>query len=282
MKLHEMDFKRRFSVNFYKNLTLKLGEMSFSKDFVKEKKRGDLYPILEAAPNSYEEIRNHSWHTTGKITRLLGQHFPYATYEMTISKLTGSAGFTFASPAAKAEIGLKQTRDGLCVYCVNGEEKLVPAGIRFAPGMGLLVTARCGFFDVYFRKTDGISLICTFEAENFGDTGYRRVFIRTTAAVTLNSASVSEVQFYLDCGISQADIRPIRYENGDVMVEQGKIWLTLSVRMEAARGTRRRRCLRVRQRVGRTKAAGYRRASSPLPSLLSAGRRVFFKLRVES
>lgn len=233
MKLHEMDFKRRFSVNFYKNLTLKLGEMSFSKDFVKEKKRGDLYPVLEAAPNSYEEIRNHTWHTTGKITRLLGQHFPYATYEMTIEKLNGFAGFTFTSPTARIEIGLKQTKNGLCACCVNGDEQIIPAGIRFTPGLGLLVTARCGNFDVYLRKSDGLSLLCTFTAGNFADTGYRRVFIRTTAAVTLNSASVSDVRFYLDCGISQADIRPIRYENGEVMVEQGKIWLTLSVRMEA-------------------------------------------------
>ena len=233
MKLHEMDFKRRFSVNFYKNLTLKLGEMSFSKDFVKEKKRGDLYPVLDAAPSSYEEIRNHCWHTTGKVTRLLGQHFPYATYEMKIEKLTRSAAFVFTSPTAKAEIGLKQTRDGLFAYCVNGEEKLIPAGVKFTPGLGLLVSARGGFFDVYLRKPDGLSLLCTFEAENFTDTRYRKVFIRTTAAIALDSATVSDVQFYLDCGISQADIRPIRYENGEVMVEQGKIWLTVSVRLEA-------------------------------------------------
>lgn len=233
MKLHEMNFKRRFSVNFYKNLTLKLGEMSFSKDFVKETKRGDMYPVLEKDANAYEEIRNHCWHTTKKITRLLGQHFPYASYEMKIENLTGRAGFTFTSPTAKVEIGLKQTRDGLFAYCMNGEEQIHPAGVQFTPGLGLVVTARCGNFDVYLRKPDRLSLLCTFPAAEFEDTGYRRVFIRTTAAITLDTATVSDVQFYLDCGISQADIRPIRYENGEVMTEQGKIWLTISVRMEA-------------------------------------------------
>ncbi len=36
----------------------------------------------------------------------------------------------------------------------------------------------------------------------------------------------------MDSGISQADIRPIRYENGDVMIEQGKIYLSASIRLQ--------------------------------------------------
>lgn len=44
--------------------------------------------------------------------------------------------------------------------------------------------------------------------------------------------TVLSAKSYMDCGISQADMRPIRYENGDVMVENGKIYLTVSCRME--------------------------------------------------
>ena len=45
--------------------------------------------------------------------------------------------------------------------------------------------------------------------------------------------TVEAVSFYVDSGVSLADIRPIRYENGEVMVEQGRVYLTASIRMEA-------------------------------------------------
>ena len=39
------EFKRKFSLSFYKNMKLRLGEMSFYKDFVTDT-RGDLYPVV--------------------------------------------------------------------------------------------------------------------------------------------------------------------------------------------------------------------------------------------
>ncbi len=65
MKLHEMDFKRRFSVNFYKNLTLKLGEMSFSKDFGKEK--DDICFVAEADDKVVGAVWVRDMHDYGHI-----------------------------------------------------------------------------------------------------------------------------------------------------------------------------------------------------------------------
>ena len=43
--IHEMKFRRRFSINPYKTLRMKLGEMSCYKDWVNDR-RGDPYPVI--------------------------------------------------------------------------------------------------------------------------------------------------------------------------------------------------------------------------------------------
>ena len=47
------EFKRKFSTVMYKNLKIKLGEMSFSKDFINDT-NGNLYPIAEKSDNCVE------------------------------------------------------------------------------------------------------------------------------------------------------------------------------------------------------------------------------------
>ena len=51
--LRNAEFKRIFSQTLYKNLKLRLAEMSFFKDFVTDT-RGDLYPILEKSDGAEE------------------------------------------------------------------------------------------------------------------------------------------------------------------------------------------------------------------------------------
>lgn len=46
MNWDNLKFRRIFSKSMYKNLKLPLAEMTFTKDFVNDK-RGDLYPIIE-------------------------------------------------------------------------------------------------------------------------------------------------------------------------------------------------------------------------------------------
>ena len=57
--------------------------------------------------------------------------------------------------------------------------------------------------------------------------------MKATAGVFVRGHAVILIaESYIDCGISQADIKPIRYENGEVMLENGKIYLTMSIRLE--------------------------------------------------
>ena len=60
MELHEIPFKRRFSVNLYRNLELKMGEMSLYKDWV-HTDRGDPYPVLERIGCPEESIARNRY-----------------------------------------------------------------------------------------------------------------------------------------------------------------------------------------------------------------------------
>ncbi|MBQ4353512.1 MAG: hypothetical protein IJC71_01320 [Clostridia bacterium] len=238
MKLTDMTFHRRFSLNLYKNKKLKLGEMSFTKDFA-HTTRGDLYPVLAHSGDYEETIAGNRYAFTsddGKITRLLGQFFPYATYEMTLGQLNGSAGFAFRLPGERNVSLILTTENGApeAVFSCGERTERAAVDTDFRPGCRLVVTVRGHALDLYYDNTDCLAYKCSFGAEEIADSVYRKVFMASCAAVEITGKAVlSDVQFYLDCGISQADIRPIRYENGDVMIEAGKIYLTISIRMEA-------------------------------------------------
>ena len=97
------EFKRKFSLSMYKNIKLKLGEMSFSKDFVGDK-RGDLYPVLHKSEDCHECIENNRYQVRGgSVCRLIGQFFPYATYEVSTKITDGEVGFRFILPGTEAE-----------------------------------------------------------------------------------------------------------------------------------------------------------------------------------
>ena len=94
-------FRRLFSLTLYKNKKIPLGEMSFSKDFVHDT-HGDLYPVLEKCGQAEETVADGLYRLTGdsdaSVTRLCGAFFPYATYEICLLSLEGTAGFCFIKP----------------------------------------------------------------------------------------------------------------------------------------------------------------------------------------
>ena len=230
-EIQNLTFKRKFSRTLYKNLKLRLGEMSFYKDFV-HTDRGDMYPILADGGVYEESVADGGYRFIGKAdafaVRLLGQHFPYATYEVTVRHLQGTAGLRFTLPDGTSFDVCFTVRDGLLYM---GRDSMCG---RFTPGMSFIVTCRGAFFDVYRKVSGGMPVfVQTLHAPAFCDVCREAVFSGTTAALCLSGeAELDAVSFYMDCGISQADMRPIRYENGDVIVENGRIYLTMSVRMQ--------------------------------------------------
>ena len=229
----EMLFKRQFSLTMHKNIRFSLSEMSFFKDFVNDK-RGDLYPVLEKEGNFTEYVRDgrfyfESGSNDAHTVRLLCSHFPYASFEIKPEMLDGYCGFTLTSPSARCDI-LFHLENGKIV-CSCGE-KIVNSDIDFVSGCSLIVTARKRFFDIFIDTCGYAKYICTFEPNGFFDILKYDIFSNTTVAVYLSgNVILHSVTSYMDCGLSQADMRPIRYENGDIMIENGKVYITMTVRL---------------------------------------------------
>lgn len=251
MKIENTEFYRLFSLNMYKNRQLLLGKMSFSKDFVSDT-RGNLYPLIKKNKESEEKVWNNTYVLkSGAIERMFARFFPFASYEVSFlsENLSGSCslaergtcGFAFYIPGAsvlilcdghkvvfregkqKKEISLENCRRNQ-----GSEEKEQNRQIKT-----MIVTCRPGAFDVYFQKNGCAQFAGTFQAESFSESNQQQIFQKGYVCLAANgNVTVMNASSYIDCGISQADIKAIRYEDGTVMTEQGKIYLTASVRME--------------------------------------------------
>ena len=235
----EMMFRRRFSVNLYKNRRLELSRMNFYKDFVNTN-RGDPYPILSSCGEYTETVMGgryiFSSERDGTLSRLLGQFFPYASYELGVDELDGKVGFTFRlSDGAAVFAGIETVNGYIELFTAVGERcERYDSGWKFFSGLKFIVTCRRDALDFYFDNGKGIVFIKSFALPEFASSSYRKVFSSSTASVTVSGdVMISSVKSYMDSGISQADIRPIRYENGDIMTDGGKVYLTMSVRMQA-------------------------------------------------
>ncbi len=265
--IHEMKFRRRFSINPYKTLRMKLGEMSCYKNWVDDT-RGDPYPavesnecegaaIAETLPGARYRAENHTGAELFKA-RLLGQHFPYATYEITLDELPeNEQGGMGVRIAANGEEGSDYTReDEPCLHILavrRGEkmrivkrlsvggaaanEETVDTDNAYAPGMSLIVTARGRFFDVYLKTGNLPVPACTFEVQEMTHILKYSTFVRSTAALLVSLKPGAAVQgaaeFFLEGGVSHADIKCMHYENGMPIMKEGKLFLTMSVRLAA-------------------------------------------------
>ena len=149
--LHNMKFSRRFSVNFFKSLKLPLSEMSFFKDFINDT-RGDPYPLLDKDADTREYVAGGHYFVHGTAERLMGDFFPYATYEVTLAALEGSCGFGFRTPLGNAHVLVTADGGGRLSLVFDGTE--FPTERKFQPNMALLVTARKNVFEIYFNYGD--------------------------------------------------------------------------------------------------------------------------------
>lgn len=229
--INESVFRRIFSITMYKNRKICLGEMSFSKDFVTTD-RGDLYPVVERMEQCIERVRQNCYAVQGGVERIIGAFFPYATYEMKLQDLSGECGFVFSLAGAKVYVFISGTKDttDICIRCGQAERRHI---CSIPDITSLIVSCRPGAFDIYRAIGEGSEYITSFECPEFACSDLYELFSKATAGIYVNGAAkITRVKSYLDCGISQADIRPIRYENGEIMIENGKIYLTMSVRLE--------------------------------------------------
>lgn len=260
--IYDMKFRRKFSVNPYKTLKMPLCAMSFAKDWL-HTDRGDPYPLLErsgegsltaATGDGCYRVANASSATAAEA-RLLGQHFPYASYALTLDSLVGEVGFRIdAAPGGRSaytaadapRLYVWLAGDGAQVrighaLTVGGQtrgEVVEPTVYPFTPGMQLIVTCRGRFFDIYLDHGRKPTPCLTLDLPEFSEITLHGTFVNATASLWYRLRSdeqivTSCVEGYLDGGISHADIKPIRYEDGTPMMEGGRLFLTMSSRLEA-------------------------------------------------
>ncbi len=230
MNLFDTEFKRKFSISMYKNLKIMLGEMTFLKDFVNNT-RGDLYPILRKSEDCKELVENNLYTVTnGMVKRIFCNFFPYASYEVSARITDGEIGFCFQLPDAEANVLVKKGK--LMYLCSDHtEETMLPDFVK--TDFTMVVSCRPGAFDVYFKKNNKPEFVCTFYAEKFEDSNQYALFSNGYVSLCASGCvTATAVLSYMDNGVSVADIRAVKYENGEVVFEQGKVYFTASVRMQ--------------------------------------------------
>ena len=235
MNLDNVTFKRRFSVNFYRNLSIPMSEMSFHKDWINTN-CGDPYPVLQLDGKVSESIENGEYSLTsqsgGKICRLLGSFFPYATYDLEVKDFSNSSyGFHFFNEDGFS-LEISANKD-------NVNLKYKDKDLRFTPFSGgiLSVTFRSGGVSIYSENDSTDTLIADVDIEELKDLttaeSFRNIRIGVIALLSENgSVKIKSASSRITAGISQADIKPIKYENGEVMLDNGRVYLTVSARQQ--------------------------------------------------
>lgn len=230
MKLRETVFRRKFSVNFHRDLTLKMGEMSFFKDWVNDT-RGDPYPLISGAA---EEIVSSGKYTVrrGSVTRMLDEFFPWATYNITVDSLAdASVGLIVSS--SEGELSAVLTADTLTIRA-DGETHTFPAPYR--PGDTFSITFRTGGISAYFVRKGASLLIADLSCGIMHRLRKESVFSAAKVLLSVCAGEepcmISRAEWHIDAGISQADPKPVRYEDGTPIVENGRVFLTVSARTE--------------------------------------------------
>lgn len=230
MELLASEFKRRFAFSMYKDLKLRLGEMTFTKDFVTDD-RGDMYPILQKSDDCTERVENNLYTVEkGSVKRLFCQFFPFATYELRAHTDGGEVGIGFRLPDTEAVISIC---GGEVKFSCDEQLQSRELPDFVSSEFTLVISCRLGAFDVYFKLNGKPEFLCTFYAESFRESNLYSSFSNGYAYLSASGpVIVKAVLSYLDNGVSIADIRPIKYENGEAVYQEGRVYLTASVRMQ--------------------------------------------------
>lgn len=219
-------FRRKASLNLYKNPKMILSQMTFTSDFT-QTDRGDMYPRTFGNVNETVDGTGYSVTGLGATARLFGGFFPYANYETEI--VFGKAGFLF-SDGNNAFSCYFSIQDGILEIRKNEKVQKV----KTVKGKKFTVSF-CGN-DVFFYVGDNGKSKCVFRSkvDVFGDLLLEKTFFKIKVQTVLfGDTRVEKVFSYLDTGVCQADIRPVRYEDGSVICENGLIYFTLSARLNS-------------------------------------------------
>ena len=239
MNLHDLSFKRKFSCNPYQSLKLPVCEMSLCKDWVSDS-RGDPYPVLRCAGDVHERIENASYTVNstngGEIARLLGVFFPYYSYSFIVCQAHyADVGIAVcdANGGRRVEVMLCGNRQ----FTVRTADEHWDLPCEAREGDTVTVTFRAGGVSVYLNHGAMPELIGDVSVPLLKE--YLHYAIHASATCSLytrlranGKAVYRQVEGYLCGGLSHADPKPMKYEDGSPIVENGRLFLTVSSRLE--------------------------------------------------
>lgn len=238
--LENLSFNRKFSCNLYKSKKLALAAMTFGNLPLKTP-RGDIYPTVFSRGDFSDTCSLGKYvftpNANAACARLIGTFNPYSTYDIEPDALC---------EGAKVGIYLSY-KSGLFVYgrLIGGKvnfsaelegERYELGSADYKRGMHYLFTFHEGVFVEAYTSLDGfISATGRAEIKDCLGLNSEDVFSATDAALFVEADAeikISSVENYLDCGVMQADPKPIKKKNGEVLIEGGKIYVTYTSRLE--------------------------------------------------
>lgn len=233
MDFSDLFFRRKFSLCLYKNLKLRLAAAEFSKD-ITETGLANKYPIMFSFGEHSEKVSGGEYFFDGgAVCRYIAPLYPSAMNEVTVRSLHGECGFVFAHSGDSVKITLENTDELSVLFECAGREEKIPLSGDFTDGTRFSVLVRKNFFDVYLSRNDFPEFVCTFSADEFSESSCESFFSETSVGLFFSGKAVcAGAEIFYDSGIAQADIRPVCYENGEVILENGRVFLTASIRFQ--------------------------------------------------
>jgi hypothetical protein len=175
---------------------------------------------------------------------------PFATYtlDLTYCSGKGAIGFEFTSPdrenfflitalfqdslltsvQLKIREGSEEVLDEAVAVNLSGEEKIKGRLILQMLGSGFVLYSEDQDLPKVLGQGD-FSNYLDLRKKEFIHSFQSRLFVHQEDA----ELAISKVEMAISTGVGQADIRAISYENGDPLLDQGRLWYTMSIRGRA-------------------------------------------------
>ena len=175
---------------------------------------------------------------------------PFATYTVDLDKCSGrgAIGFEFSDAGKKERLWVKVVFEEQVVsdvkLLVMRDNRLLNSQSIYIkneekPSLkGRIILQMLGSGLVVYLQEQSLPLVIAQAdfPQDFDLRAKERISAfqtRLYVEVERGRAAFNEVAMVLSTGIGQADIRPITYENGDLFLDRGRIWYTMSVRGRA-------------------------------------------------
>lgn len=235
MDFEKTVFRRIFSINLRKKLRIILAEMSFENNFTITE-RGNLYPLITSDNKVIENIENGIYTVkNGCIRRLICQHFPFAEYSINLKKLFGKVGITFYNYTTEKLYDVY-------IYSIDNSYKVAYSINDFTYSIDITIPnnaenvsfgTRGNSIDLYYSVNNHYILAGSFDIPELDDACNYPFPYKALLYCDAEYFETDSIISYIDNGIAFADMKPIRYIDGSLMFENGRIFFTMSSRLNS-------------------------------------------------